>query len=148
MPEKQTVQLFHTRAVLTCRVQSYDFWGAGLESQVIYIYNRIKATEVLGKFCFPLHLYTSIIANAFPADVHRFTDRNRDSNANPCISRWSSLVKMNQSIDFSSLFIILICSLIPHRRSFSSEQKLIDWNKNNQIMITKNNNKCIFPSLY
>lgn len=100
VPEKQTVQLLYACAVVKCWVQSWDFWEAAFESQGIYICNRIKATKV-GKFCFPLDLYTSTIANAFSADVHKFNDHNKKSVMQIHVFH-ISLVKLKQSIDFSS----------------------------------------------
>lgn len=69
------VQLFYTCAVVTCIIQSYDFWEAVLESQGIYN----KATEIVGKFSFPLHLHTSVTVDAFSVDVHGLSDRNREA---------------------------------------------------------------------
>lgn len=60
-------------------------------------------------------------------------------------------MKMSQSIDFSSHNLHYLYSLYAvnsSQKSFSSEQKLVDWNKNSQIIITKNNNKPVFPGLY
>lgn len=60
-------------------------------------------------------------------------------------------MKTSQSIDFSSHNLHYLYSLYAvnsSQKSFSSDQKLVDWNKNNQIIITKNNNKPVFPGLY
>lgn len=65
MPEKQTVQLTNTCAVVTCMIQPYDFWKAAIESQGICIYNEIKVTEVLEKFGFPLSPYTSFVVSGY-----------------------------------------------------------------------------------